>query len=219
MHKKANQSVNRMFQNQEKARSGVKRSEANAAITPDSLRGRTLRALLSNDNALKLTILRDIADSTFSLGCLHLAIQAYEMLIKIDSHQDLDLYDNLSFAYAEVEDHENAVKTLERYIKLNPSDTFGLFKLASVYGSAKQYDEAIKYYKQLLGTEDDTSLVHRDLGEAYLALGDIESALKEHEILSLSFKDTEDYETLSQMIKDKRDALSTLLNKFSSCSS
>ena len=220
MNKKADQSANKKrFQNQKDSEPELKGSEDMAAITPDSLRGRTLMALLSNDKFLKLKLLRDIADSTFSLSCHPLAIHAYELLIKIDSDQDLDLYDNLSFSYAQVEDYENAIETLERYCKLNPSDTFGLFKLASVCRSAKQYDEAIKYYKQVLGTEGDTSMVHRDLGEAYLELGDIESALKEYEMLKVRFRDTPEVEELSKLIKDKRDGLSTLLNKFSGWSS
>jgi tetratricopeptide (TPR) repeat protein len=216
MQKKVDQSLNKKrLQNQEKSEPELERSNDEVSITPDSLRGRTLMALFSNSTALKLPILRDIADSTYSLGFHHLAISAYEELIRMAPHQDFDVYNNLSDAYFQVGDHQKSIEAIKRYLELNPSDTLGLYNLALVCERAKQYDEAIKYYNQLLAAEGDTALVHRGLGEAYLAIDDIESALKEHEILRLSFRNTPDFEELSNVIKGKRDALSTVLNKFS----
>ena len=207
------------LQTQETSEPELKGLQEKTTIMINSLRDLTEIALSSDNEALKLSILKAIADSAFALEFNDVAISAYAELTLLgerwDIHQPFDAYENLSAAFTKDRDRDSAIEILSCYSPQDSSDISHLYNLARAYEGLEEYESAISVYEELLEAKVENSLVHRGLAEAYLRKDDIESAVREYEILKRSYSNTRECEEVSNMIKDKWDTIISLFNKFS----
>jgi predicted Zn-dependent protease len=115
--------------------------------------------------------------------------------------------------------YQNEIEDLKKYLELSPcpDQKIAQYELAQIFMKTKEYREAIKYFKLSFANQKRDSTFYCDLGEAYLGLNDINSALKQLGIIKgIKNKhpaESKDMETLSNLIKEKLKSLLTLLNR------
>ena len=115
--------------------------------------------------------------------------------------------------------YQKEIEHLKKYLELSPcpDSKIAQYELALIFMKTKEYREAIKYFKLSFANEKRNSGFYCNLGEAYLGLNDINSALKQLEIIRrIENKDSvesKDMEILSNLIKEKLKSLLRLLNK------
>lgn len=115
--------------------------------------------------------------------------------------------------------YQKEIEELKEYLKLSPGpdSKIAQYELAQTFMKTKEYREAIKYFKLSFANQKRDSTFYCDLGEACLGLNDINSALKQLEIIrgikNKGSVESKDMEILSNLIKEKLKSLLTLLNK------
>jgi tetratricopeptide (TPR) repeat protein len=115
--------------------------------------------------------------------------------------------------------YQKEIEDLKEYLEesscLDPK--IAQYELARIFMKTKEYREAIKYFKLSFANQKPDAIFYCDLGEAYLGLNDINSALRQLEIIrgieNKSSVESENMEAFSNLIKEKLKSLLTLLNK------
>jgi tetratricopeptide (TPR) repeat protein len=88
---------------------------------------------------------------------------------------------NLGNAYQDQDLVDNAIKSYETAIKLNPAKRIETYyNLAVAYNSKGMVDKAIQQYKTLIYIKSDHYMAHTNLGIAYNAKGLTEKAIKHY---------------------------------------
>ncbi len=111
-----------------------------------------------------------------------------------DAHDDFaDVHNMLGFIHYEQGRPDDACREFERALKINPRYTEAALNLSVVYNELGRYDEGRKLYEQVHNSRGSGGLdelepmargkianMHRDLGDAYSAVGLLEHAIKEY---------------------------------------
>ena len=133
-------------------------------------------------------------DAFFILGLLYhnkgdyeRAIKAYQEVIRINP--DSLYYNNLGWAYGELEKYQEAIDAFKEAIKRNPEDADVHYGLGWVYNELKDYKKAVESYKQAILIQPGHTYTHYGLGIIFLVLGYRNSAVKEYKILKDLDKD------------------------------
>ena len=70
----------------------------------------------------------------------------YEEVLKITDKLP-EVYFNLAFVYIDLDRQEEAIRCLNKFTKLEPNDTEGLFFLGSAYFKTKDYKSGFPYFE------------------------------------------------------------------------
>ncbi|MCA9706423.1 MAG: tetratricopeptide repeat protein [Myxococcales bacterium] len=111
-----------------------------------------------------------------------------------DAHDDYaDVHNMLGFIHYEQGRPQQACGEFERALAINPHYTEAALNLSVVYNEMGRYDEGRRLYEQVHGSRGSGGLddleplargkianMHRELGEAYTAVGLLEHAIKEY---------------------------------------
>lgn len=92
-----------------------------------------------------------------------------------------EAYRALSDLYQYVDRDDEAIELLKEYAQLYPRH--GNMLLARFSMRVSRYEDAVEALKQMLKDEPADRFTHFELGSAYAALGNKESAIKEYEVL------------------------------------
>lgn len=111
-----------------------------------------------------------------------------------DAHDEYaDVHNMLGFIHYEQGRPQDACDEFERALAINPHYTEAALNLSVVYNELGRYDEGRKLYEQVHNSRGSGGLddleplargkianMHRDLGDAYTAVGLLEHAIKEY---------------------------------------
>lgn len=103
-----------------------------------------------------------------------------------ERHEYLDkenLLSNIAVCQLQLNEFENARRTLLQVVELSPQNTAALFNLAYADYSLSAYDEAVKIYRMLIGLEGMSDDIAYHIGMCYLYLDDAAEARKSFEHL------------------------------------
>lgn len=112
----------------------------------------------------------------------------------LERHSDFaDVHNMMGVVHYEAGRPSKARESLERALQINPRYTEAALNLAVVYNELGRYDDAKTIYGQAQGTPDGGGLdkldsfvrgkisnMHADLGDAYVAVGLLDHAIKEY---------------------------------------
>ncbi|HEX8089695.1 MAG TPA: TonB family protein [Blastocatellia bacterium] len=104
----------------------------------------------------------------------------YAIKLRPDYHE---AYRALSDLYQYVDRNDEAIELLKEYARLYPRQ--GNMLLARFSMRVSRYEDAVEAFKQMLKDEPANGFTHFELGSAYAALGNKESAIKEYEVLKM----------------------------------
>ncbi len=118
------------------------------------------------------------------------AIENFKQVIRIypkESNMLFLAYDSLSYIYHELKQYEDAVEVSKQAIRLD-SNSYSVFNnLGLSYYALKQYRDAVScFQKAILNSNKSSDKINAiyNLGMAYLALGDKNSALEQQKLLA-----------------------------------
>lgn len=116
-----------------------------------------------------------------------------------------DYYLRLGHTYIQLGNFQKALLSLEKSEETlsgsdRPSSRYKYHALGVCYYNLGKFDKAVDAYKQALKFISKNANLHYSLGIAYLMLNELDSALKEVEILKEL--DTNSANKLSQLIKE-----------------
>jgi tetratricopeptide (TPR) repeat protein len=112
----------------------------------------------------------------------------------VESHADFaDVHNMLGVIHYEAGRPSKARESFERALEINPRYTEAALNLAVCYNELGRYDDAKRVYSRAQGTPDGGGLdkldhfvrgkianMHADLGDAYVAVGLLDHAVKEY---------------------------------------
>lgn len=84
---------------------------------------------------------------------------------------------NLANTYRAMGDIDQAIKALEKAIKLNPSSEIAYFNLANIYSAMGDREQAIALYKKAIGIYPGYAAAYNNLGVLYAAAGADDQAI------------------------------------------
>jgi len=116
------------------------------------------------------------------LGCYQLAMESYKQAIKIKPDYAMAFY-NRGIVYEKLNRLQQAMEVDKQAIKINPYYAEAHNNLAVTFGRLARWHDAIESCKQAVKIRPDYAEAHVNLGEAYLQIGDKNSALSEYNIL------------------------------------
>jgi tetratricopeptide (TPR) repeat protein len=117
-----------------------------------------------------------------SLGCYTEAIDACRQAIKIKPDY-AKAYNNLGNAYSKLSRRQDAIDAYQQAVKFRPDYAKAHYNLGRILGNLNRWQEAIEAFRQAVKFRPDLAEAHYNLGNAYLAIGDKNSALAEYNIL------------------------------------
>jgi TonB family protein len=89
-------------------------------------------------------------------------------------------------AYEGMQRHDEAIDAYKRFVQLDPDsmDAYGILRqIGVIYFNTQRYQEAVETWKQAIAKRPDDESIYRMLVEAYLRLGDRESAMAQYRLL------------------------------------
>jgi len=150
--------------------------------------GRDTEAMEACKQAIRIK--PDYAKAHYNLGLVYHslrrdseAIEAFKQAIRIKI-DFADAHCSLGVSYYCLDRDTEAIEAYKQAIRIKPDfarDAY--FHLGVSYDRLRRYSEAIEAWKQAIRIKPDDAMVHRDLGVAYLVLGDKGSALAEYKII------------------------------------
>ncbi|MDP2912732.1 MAG: tetratricopeptide repeat protein, partial [Candidatus Omnitrophota bacterium] len=94
--------------------------------------------------------------------------------------------------YLEMGKYEDAVKTLNRAIVLEPKNLETINSLGAAYGSLKKYDEAIKLFKKSTAIDPTFVSAYLNLGTTYEYTHEYEKAIAEYRKIAANTRGVQD---------------------------
>jgi hypothetical protein len=116
------------------------------------------------------------------LGCWSQAVEDVSQAVRINPNYARGHY-NLGLAYANLGRLPEAIEAYKQAVRLKPNYILAYNNLGVTYGNLDRLPEAIEAFKQVIKIKPDSAEAHYNLGNAYLAIGDKNSALAEYNIL------------------------------------
>ncbi len=117
------------------------------------------------------------------------SIDLFRSVQKEESNYRLYAYNEEGLVYLKQDKYDEAIKTFEEVIRIDPQTTFGYLNIADCYYYMKNYEKAIEYYeKQLEFTEEGH--IYTSLGLSYSYSNNTE---KEREYYQKSIEVDPDY--------------------------
>lgn len=115
--------------------------------------------------------LGDVQLSAEELGDLHMARKRYQAALEAYRQAPLSasVWNKIGIAQQQLYLMNDAKKSYENSLKLNPSNSDVLNNLATVYYSMQQYGTAEKLYKKALKQKPHSALFYKNLGTDLLA--------------------------------------------------
>ncbi len=110
------------------------------------------------------------------------AILHYQKVIEIDSLY-APVYNMLAYAYNTVNDFENAIRTINKYISLTPNDANPYDSRGEIYACNGKLDQAIESFEKAVEIKPDYFGSWETMGHMYLFKGDYDKARKCFETL------------------------------------
>jgi len=107
------------------------------------------------------------------------AADHYYAAVRIE-HQSSALYNKLGIAEIKLNQLKSARKNFNLALKCSPGNYLTLNNLGAVAYLEKKYKPAISYYKQALALNEESAVVHLNLAESWMALGEMEYAMTEY---------------------------------------
>ncbi len=145
------------------------------------------------------------ADVFFQLGRAQLsggrkqaAITSYQKALEIEPEFKVVL-ENLALLYHNQKDDENAIKVLNRLVKLEPMNFNANYLLGLHYYRKKDYSQMVESFNRAVAVKPDQADAHYNLGMAYYYQTRYDMAVKALEkAVALNSKDSEAYNLLGQ---------------------
>ena len=109
-------------------------------------------------------------------------------VVKIDS-DNINAHRFLADHYFYSDRDEEAIKTYKEIVRIIPNDLDAQIDLAFMYDCLGRFEESAQAYREAIRIDPTDADIWTDLGdvcvsgEAYLQIGDRDSALKQHNIL------------------------------------
>ena len=123
-----------------------------------------------------LGTLNSLGTCYMTTGNLELAISTYQKALEIDPDAPMAYY-NIASAYQILNNHEEAIKYLNKAIELDEDEAF-LTAIAMSEVKLKQYDNALKHYKQLSLLCPSKDIYKYNIATCYEALNDYTTAIQ-----------------------------------------
>jgi len=120
-----------------------------------------------------------LANQYFKDGDFELAIPYLLNILKVRP-DDINVRNNLAFAYEQLDKNEEAIKEYKKVIKYNPSFFKAYNNIGFIYQKNGDLKNAIKYFKKAVEINPEYSNGYNNLGFAYFKLGNIEEAIKNY---------------------------------------
>ncbi len=128
----------------------------------------------------------------YYIGITYVRLGEYEKAVKslmsyvqtaTDYNLMIQVFLILGYIYSQLGDNKNALKFLEKCIKLDFNNSKAYAAMGYVYYQLKKYDEAIDSLKKAIEIDNNNATAHNSLGYIYGDLNiDLEKALKEVEV-------------------------------------
>jgi tetratricopeptide (TPR) repeat protein len=158
--------------------------------TPDTLsnaarmlkkQGRVAAATDCLEKALKLhptslMALQERAEAATMSKDYQTASQMYERALR--EKQDVSTINNLAIAYSELGRQDDAIKSYERAIRLEPDEARGYYNLGTALEKVYRFKEASKAYQSALEHEPEVAKYYNNLGGCLGALNKTETAIR-----------------------------------------
>lgn len=125
---------------------------------------------------------KTLGDINFSKNLFAEAIANYKraMELGLSNVNIYNLHNDIGISYAKLENYSEALKYLRKAYKLEPNNVNILYNLATTLRDNKNFAQALKKYKKLVGLNFSYPNVHNDMGDIYKSLGKQEDAEKEY---------------------------------------
>lgn len=132
-------------------------------------------------NCEGISILIEEARHCMDEGYYEEAISKLQKCLSMDIELEdrLSVFDELGYCFLRLGWYEDAVKTYNQILEVNPSDNNSRFFRASAYASLKWTDEAIQELKIILVSDPTDVLARHDLALCYRSKGWKQESLEE----------------------------------------
>jgi tetratricopeptide (TPR) repeat protein/S1-C subfamily serine protease len=104
---------------------------------------------------------------------------AIKLIKKEDQQQYYYFYKLQSILYRKLTDYDNAMKSIDMAIQLEPTDRILLNEKATLHSNRKEYEKAITIYNDLLKTKEPYLYYNRGIAKS--ALGDKKGAISDYD--------------------------------------
>jgi len=106
-------------------------------------------------------------------------IECYDESLKLE--ECAAAYNNRGNAYAELNEHERAIKDFDKAIELNPDDAETYYNRGVAYAKLNKYEQAIKDYEKAIELNPDDAKAYYNRGLAYAELNKYEQAIEDYD--------------------------------------
>jgi len=124
----------------------------------------------------------------FKAGKYEAALSSYETALKLDPGEK-KIYKNIALAYMgryqpgskhpkDLEYAQKAIDNLDTYVQAFPQDRKAREFLVSMYLATDRYDDAIKFYEEMLKTDPKDSKAMQSIAQMYFKKGDFDTAVQ-----------------------------------------
>lgn len=107
------------------------------------------------------------------------AADHYSTAVRIQ-RQSAALYNKLGIAEIKLNQLKSARKDFNLALKCSPGSYLTLNNLGAVAYLERKYKPAINYYKQALALNEESAVVHLNLAESWMGLGEMDYAMTEY---------------------------------------
>ncbi len=102
----------------------------------------------------------------------------YKQVLNL-SQGGAEVYNKIGLSFMNLERLEQARRYLSKAVALQPENILFRYNLASVCRDGQYFDEAVRFYQQILALQPDYPNVHNDLADIYLFQGKVGLAAEE----------------------------------------
>ncbi len=149
-------------------------------------------------DARKADVFFQLGRAQLSVGQNQAAIASYQKALEIEPEFKIVL-ENLALLYHNQKDDENAIKVLNRLVKLEPMNFNANYLLGLHYYRKKDYSQMVKAFNHAVAVKPDQADAHYNLGMAYYYQTRYDLAVKAlKKAVALNSQDSEAYNLLGQ---------------------
>ena len=117
---------------------------------------------------------------------------------------------NMALAYSFMSNFPKAIECYEELLKINPDDIQAMYNLGGIYTQNKQFDEGVKYLKQVLEAEPNNPDYHL----AWFTIGHYYADHEQFERALIYLKKASEYDSdntiIQPLIKEIRKKIGTI---------